>query len=114
VGVGLLCLELCGRQHGSEVTKRAGDYILRNYTRNNRFSGSHASYAVYYCSQAMFQLGGKQWEQWGEHLYTNLIKMQKHDGSWSLSGSRGGPSYSTAMCVLAMTVSHRQLPIYQR
>jgi len=114
VGVGLLCLELCGKQHGSDIAKRAADYILRNYTRNRHFSGSHASYAVYYCSQAMFQVGGKQWEQWGQHMYTNLMKIQKRDGSWQLSGSRGGPTYSTAMCVLAMTVSYRQLPIYQR
>ncbi len=114
VGVGLLCLELCGRQHGSEVTKRAADYILKRYHGNRHFGGSHAAYAVYYCSQAMFQVGGKHWEQWGNQLYTTLLKLQKKDGSWTLSGSRGGSSYSTAMCVLAMTVSYRQLPIYQR
>ncbi|MDP6636629.1 MAG: prenyltransferase [Phycisphaerae bacterium] len=114
VGVGLLCLELCGQQHGSEVTKRAADYIIRRYTGNRHFSGSHAAYSVYYCSQAMFQVGGKHWEQWGQRLYTTLLKIQKKDGSWILSGSRGGSSYSTAMCVLAMTVSYRQLPIYQR
>ena len=114
VGVGLLCLELCGRQHGSEVTKRAADYILRHYHGNRTFGGSHAAYSVYYCSQAMFQVGGKQWEQWGHRLYTTLLNIQKKDGSWALSGSRGGASYSTAMCVLAMTVSYRQLPIYQR
>ena len=114
VGVGLLCLELCGRQHGSEVTKRAGDYILRHYRGNRHFGGSHAAYSVYYCSQAMFQVGGKHWEEWGQRLYTTLLNIQKKDGSWALSGSRGGASYSTAMCVLAMTVSYRQLPIYQR
>jgi len=114
VGVGLLCLELCGRQHGSEITKRAADYIMRRYQGNRHFGGSHAAYAVYYCSQAMFQVGGKHWTQWGEQLYTTLLKIQKKDGSWTLSGSRGGSSYSTAMCVLAMTVSYRQLPIYQR
>ena len=114
VGVGLLCLELCGRQHGSEVTRRAADYILKRYHGNRHFGGSHAAYSVYYCSQAMFQVGGRHWEQWGRRLYTTLLNIQKKDGSWTLSGSRGGASYSTAMCVLAMTVSYRQLPIYQR
>ena len=115
VGVGLLCLELCGRQHGSEVTKRAADNILNNYARNRTFSNAHPSYSIYYCSQAMFQVGGKHWEQWGQHLYTNLLKLQKKDGSWMLSReSRFGACYSTAMCVLGMTVSYRQLPIYQR
>jgi len=114
VGVGLLCLELCGNQHGSQVTTRAADYILRHYHGNRHFGGSHAAYSVYYCSQAMFQVGGKHWEQWGQRLYTTLLNIQKKDGSWTLSGSRGGASYSTAMCVLAMTVSYRQLPIYQR
>jgi len=113
-GVGLLCLELCGKQHGSQVTTKAADYILRATQRTRNFSGGHAAYTVYYCSQAMFQVGGKHWEQWGQRMYSILLNIQKKDGSWTLSGSRGGPSYSTAMCVLAMTVSYRQLPIYQR
>ena len=39
-------------------------------------------------------------------------KRSSADGSWP--GGRGGSCYSTAMGVLAMAVSYRQLPIYQR
>ena len=36
----------------------------------------------------------------------------KSDGSWDSRSA--GPVYGTSMMVLAFTVPHRQLPIYQR
>jgi hypothetical protein len=120
-GTGLLCLELTGK-HGEKVTRQAGDWILKHLP--NKFGGeNHFYYGLYYCSQGMFQLGGKYWETWGRRMYEMMLKYQntkeghKHFGSWP--GGRGnegkaGPAYSTAMAVLAMSVSYRQLPIYQR
>ena len=50
-------------------------------------------------------------------MYEMMLKFQRKDGSWP-QGSSGeaapGPCYSTAMGVLAMAVTYRQLPIYQR
>jgi hypothetical protein len=46
-----------------------------------------------------------------------MIKYQEKDGSWpqgAANESSAGICYSTAMSVLALTVSYRQLPIYQR
>ena len=46
-----------------------------------------------------------------------MLKFQKKDGSWPPGGASeatAGACYATAMGVLAMTVSYRQLPIYQR
>ncbi len=45
-----------------------------------------------------------------------LFKNQKDNGSWIGGGGDGsyGPNYCTAMCVLALTVEYRYLPIYQR
>ena len=75
-------------------------------------------YGVYYCSQAMFQLGGKYWDEWAPRMYDVLLTGQQKDGSWPPEMHRGanraGPVYSTAMAVLAMGVAYQQLPIYQR
>jgi len=117
-GLGVLVLELCG-EHGSPATIAGGEYILRKMPMAVEVGdGGVFSYGIYYCSQAMFQLGGKYWETWAPVMYDVLIKTQLPDGSWPANrdthGYVPGPCYSTAMAVLAMTVSYRQLPIYQR
>ena len=116
-GVAVLCLELCG-EHGHESVKPAGEYILRNppVISNDGNSTRFCYYAFYYCGQAMFQLGGKYWEQFAPHMYDNLLTSQRNDGSWGYPAdkSRFSDTYPTALAVLTLTVSARQLPIYQR
>ena len=79
------------------------------------------SYGVYYTSQAMFQLGDNYWKGYREKLHQLLLRTSgpQADGSWIGRGNafddmRFGPSYCTAMAVLALTVEYRFLPIYQR
>jgi hypothetical protein len=65
----------------------------------------------------MFQLGDQHWRLFAEHIYKMMLKFQSPDGSWPQGASNeaaAGPCYSTAMGVLALSVSYRQLPIYQR
>ena len=109
-GSAILCLSLCG-QHKNKALIPAGDWLYRRIDQSR--SGSHYYYGMYYCSQGMFQLGGKYWEKWAAKMYTIMLKDQSMNGSWTKHASQGS-SYSTAMGVLAMTVSYRQLPIYQR
>ncbi len=106
-GVAILCLSLSGQFDHPSLPK-AGDYLLKAKPNKRWGGGGHFYYMNYYCTQAMFQLGGKYWDQWAEQLYEAALKRQKpKDGSW-------GDPYSTAMTVLALTVSYRQLPVYQR
>ena len=114
-GVGVLCLELCGR-HGDPATTAGGDYLLRLMPGaiQKGDSTGYYSYGMYYCSQAMFQLGGRYWETWAPVMYETLMKSQHADGAWPADVVSAGQACSTAMAVLAMTVSYRQLPIYQR
>jgi hypothetical protein len=108
-GVGLLCLELSGLHRSSETLK-AGAYLAKKGWKE-----SHQYYAAYYIAQGMFQLGGAEWEEFAPKLYEGLLGLQDADGSWRGGGEGGtGPSYRTAMAVLALSVSYRQLPIYQR
>ena len=113
-GTAVLCLELCGH-HRSKESLEGGDWILANPQK--RYGALYFYYALYYCSQGMFQLGGRHWERFAPHMYEMMLKFQRKDGSWpqgSSGESRGGPCYSTAMGVLAIAVTYRQLPIYQR
>lgn len=113
-GTALLCLELCGR-HGDAAAGAAGRWIIDHVPR--QFGDAHFYYGMYYCSQGMFQLGGKFWETWAAAMYPMMLKQQQPDGSWPQgvgNEATAGPCYSTAMGVLALSVSCRQLPIYQR
>ncbi len=113
-GTAVLCLEMCGR-HRSKEALQGGDYILAHPAK--QYGADFFYYGLYYCSQGMFQLGERHWEQFAPQMYEMMLKFQQKDGSWpqgSSNESTAGTCYSTAMGVLAITVSYRQLPIYQR
>ena len=77
----------------------------------------HFSYALYYCAQGTFQLGDDYWDRFAAQMYDIMLRAQEKDGGWPLAGGsdgEGGRYYSTSMAILAMSVSYRQLPIYQR
>jgi hypothetical protein len=114
-GTGILGLELCGKDlHRCRESLRAGAYILRHPPS---FHEQHCFYGLYYCSQAMFQLGGNYWTAYRVKLHELLLRAQQDNGSWygnDGEARRVGPNYTTAMAVLALTVEYRYLPIYQR
>lgn len=116
-GVAVLCLELCG-EHGHESVIPAGDFILRSPPQimENGKPYRFRYYAFYYCAQAMFQLGGKHWEEFAPHMYDSLLADQHANGSWAYPNetNRFSSTYPTALAILTLTVSARQLPIYQR
>jgi hypothetical protein len=110
-GTGILALELCGKdRHLSREALQAGSYLLRNPIRPEE---QHYHYTLYYCSQAMFQLGNNYWNVFRPHMHKLLLDSQQRNGGW-LTNDGLGPNYSTAMALLALTVEYRLLPIYQR
>ena len=115
-GVGILCLELCGKEyHRSDEALRAGSYLLKTPLQPG---GNYFFYGIYYTSQAMFQLGDNYWKGYREKLHGLLLRAAapQADGSWGTGtpDSVHGLAYCTAMAVLALTVEYRFLPIYQR
>lgn len=115
-GTSVLALEICGKDlhKGPEVLK-AGGYMLRPENQP-RWGQRHFFYSVYYCSQAMFQLGDNYWSVFRPRLHEVLLRNQASNGSWNGgdSDANQGPIYCTAMGVLSLTVEYRFLPIYQR
>jgi len=115
-GTSILALEICGKdQHRSAEVLRAGAFLLQHPPR---YRDDHFFYGVYYCSQAAFQLGGNYWEVFRPTMHEQLLNNQDaSSGCWVGGDGKSrvcGPSYCTAMGVLALTVEYRFLPIYQR
>lgn len=113
-GVALLCLELSGK-HRDKLTLAAGEWIGEHLPRSA--GEAFFYYALYYTAQGMFQLGGDHWVRFATHMYEMMLRFQRNNGSWPAGSSheaQAGDCYSTAMAVLAFSVTYRQLPIYQR
>jgi hypothetical protein len=112
-GTGVLALEICGAHRTPEALAGA-EYLVKHPPQ---WTNEYFFYEVYYCSQAMFQVGDKYYRAHHPKLVAILLEHQEKDGSW-LSGDgndrAGGRAYCTAMAVLALAVEYRYLPIYQR
>jgi len=109
-GIGLLVLSLSGAYRSPEA-KATADLLLGGGGQG--FDG-YFYYMCYYCSQAMFQAGGRYWRHWNETMTPALISMQSADGSWPDRGSSGGPIAATAFALLSIEINYNLLPIYQR
>jgi len=119
VGAGIICLEL-GGQHHSKPALAAGDWILQHsfeQYNSSRHPDERHHYSAFYCSQAMFQLGGEHWHRFFPPFLKTLSEAQNNDGSWdreSVRDMKYGTVYTTALAVLALATPYQLLPIYQR
>jgi len=107
-GIGLLVLSLSG-EYRSPQAKATADWL---FGRVGQMVGGYRFYATYYCSQAMYQCGGRYWRKWNEVMTPQIISMQQANGSWT--GGSGGVVCSTAMALLSIEINYGLLPIYQR
>lgn len=117
---GILSLSLGGLQ-GTEMARAASDWVIANpfckYNDPDEVGGPCYHYSVFYCSQAMFQYGGRHWAQYYPRIVRMLVANQHQDGSWApeIGGhARYGNVYSSALAVLALTAPYQLLPIFQR
>lgn len=118
-GAGILSLALGGK-HDTPMARAAGEWVLRHpfdrYNRGPRVEDRY-HYGAYYCSQAMFQLGGRYWREFYPRLLKPLLANQSPEGSWQAESNADrayGNAYTTALTVLALCTPYQLLPIYQR
>jgi hypothetical protein len=124
-GVGMLCNQMWGKGTRAEVRK-AAEYISINtkFDYNSEFCDL---YGHYYESQAMMQMGGKDWEQYNELFRDQLLNNQNPDGSWKIPGGGkdkksiraggaefidktiDGEVYRNTLCTLMLEVYYRFL-----
>jgi hypothetical protein len=121
-GAGILALAHAGLHH-TEEAQRAGDWLLlHGFEEYNRTIPGQASdryhYGLFNCCQAMYQLGGKYWEQFYPPAVEAVLANQQPDGSWPVDSQYHdapyGSAYSTALVVIMLGAPNQLLPIYQR
>ena len=121
-GAGILALAHAGFHHSVEA-QRAGDWLLEHgFEQYNATIPGQASdryhYGVFVCCQAMYQLGGKYWEQFYPPVVEAVLANQQADGSWPIDSqfhdSPFGNAYTTALVVIMLGAPNQLLPIYQR
>ncbi len=119
-GAGILSLSMAG-QHQTPMAQMAGDWLLAHpYRHYMERIGDHDKpfYSMYYCSQAMAQLGGRYWEGFFPPMVQVLLSAQSPDGSWPpepyVPAGVFGNALTTAFAVLALTPPYQLLPVYQR
>jgi squalene cyclase len=104
-----------GEYEGDRV-KKLIDYCKRNlYNLAGESTYGHWHYTYYYYSQALYRLGGKDWDDYRDRIFRRLVGEQSSDGSWGGAGGGGvGPIYVTSMNLTMLQLENAYLPIYQR
>jgi hypothetical protein len=106
-------LALLARDGASDpALPRAAAYLLR---QRLSWGGPYFSDSVYHGAHALALLGGARQSAYRKKLHDVLLPRQTAGGSWAAAGSDTlyGPSYATAMAVLALTAEDRRLPPFR-
>jgi len=110
-GAAVTCLMISGEKNSPECrggVQYLAEHPIENYEWAYR---QHYYYALYYCTQAYYQVGGAPWKRWFTEIRERIIQDQKPDGGWR---DTPGSEYATAMAVLTLQVPAGLLPIYQK
>ena len=123
-GEGILAMAHTGK-HNSPEAIASGEWILKHGFKTYDeeivlygagWQGNRYHYGAFFCTQGMYQLGGKYWEQFFPPLVNAFLANQQEDGSWLTKGmdKAYGSSYTTSLCILSLSVPDQMLPIFQR
>ncbi|GIW70727.1 MAG: hypothetical protein KatS3mg102_0269 [Planctomycetota bacterium] len=105
---GMAVLQGAGEYNSPELV-RALEYLRAHMEISAR--QPHFEYTHFYAAQALFQVGGSDWERYFPRVREEIIAQQSRDGSWPSSYGR---AYGTAMALLVLELPFRYLPIYTR
>ncbi len=108
--VGLLC-----NQYSSMKRKDLAMTEGLNYMMANVDHAQNDSYFLYYATQVMHNVPGKDWETWNEKTQKFLVDSQIKEGcsagSWKPTGHTAGPVMATSLHALTLQVYYRYLPL---
>lgn len=123
-GAGVLALAHAG-MHESREAQLAGQWILEHdfsqYNRALPFTHTYVDdryhYSVFNCCQAMYQLGGRFWEEFFPPTAKVLLDNQQPSGSWPPESNHDGDygeTYTTSLVLLTLGAPNQLLPVFQR
>ncbi len=99
---------------GEYTAKELPDAVT--FLKRHKETPIHFFYGHYYAAHAMYQVGGKDWDDWYAFLKTYFNAKQSPDGSFhqKLTRHEVGPVYQTSIVVIALSTPLHYLPIFQR
>lgn len=118
---GCLALQLLGRYDDPELSV-ALESLAKYPVEWKAGSIQYFYYFHYYAIQALYQGGGRRWNEWNPKIRELLLEKQDTDGSWEVPPGTAegagtvGPNrvYWTAMGCLVLEIYMHFLPAYQR
>ncbi len=124
-GAGILALAHAGYHNSPEARSSAEwlkDYNFDHYNEYLQFTQGWAHdryhYGVFNCCQAMYQLGGRDWEEFFPRVVRTLLQNQQSDGAWPAEShfhdGQFGNAYTTALVVMSLGAPNQLLPVFQR
>jgi hypothetical protein len=124
-GAGILALAHAG-YHNSMEAQSAGAWLLTQKFEPYNQSIQNPStpvvdryhYSLFNSCQAMYQLGGKYWQEFFPRTVSVLLANQQPDGSWPADAHRVdgtfGSAYTTALVLMTLGAPNQMLPVFQR
>ncbi len=107
----LAALFNAGEFEGAKV-KRLIAYCKNKHSNpdgGNRFG--HWHYTYYYYAQAMYRMGGKNWEEFRDQLDRRILGEQTANGSWT---GYIGPIFVTALNLTMLQLENARLPFFKK
>ncbi|MFH0887909.1 MAG: HEAT repeat domain-containing protein [Planctomycetota bacterium] len=111
--IGIICKMLLGWRNDSPILQKGAEIVLKD----DSYQGETQDfYHIYQTSLAMFQMGGRYWENWNSQMTNFLgnaaVKEGCEHGSWSARIEKWSKSrvYTTALGALSLEIYYRYLP----
>ena len=97
-------------KYDDPMAEKALTFAVRHLPVSGSNNGHHY-YSHLYLSQALYQRGGKQWEDYYARRAKWLLSVQRKDGSWE---GESGTTYGTSIALTILQLPYGYVPIYQR
>ena len=116
---GVVCLQEFAQYDDWRISKSLdviAAAIQHDVGDGRRGNGVFDPYTLYYVAQALYQAGGKPWQENYPKLRDALVQRQSRDGMWAQNGrlsGRPGDLYMTSVACFVLAIPNRYLPILQ-
>ena len=115
---GAVCLQEFGKYDDYRIRRSMNAVLGDIKTRMTVTSGKipFDAYTMLYVSQALYQMGGRLWQDGYPLIRKALVDSKSSDGSWTGArvGGQPGRMFGTAVAVFALNIPNRYLPILQQ
>jgi len=108
---GVAVLYNAGYYDDQPFVEKAMKFVMQHINPTTDTTGHHF-YTQLYFAQALYQRGGKDWDDYYAKMAPWLVRTQRKDGAWE--GDGVGPVYGTAIALIILQLPYALAPIYQR